>query len=94
MRTSIDLPDAVLTKAKEVARRRGTTLRELVIEGLHAVLDKQVRAPRFQLRDASYGQDGKDGLVEGLEETDWDRIRDLAYEGRGGEGRGGDGRGE
>jgi hypothetical protein len=81
MRTSIDMPDALLAKVRQVARRRGTTLRELVIEGLHAVLERQARAPRFRLRDASFG---KDGLVEGLDETDWDKIRDLSYEGRGG----------
>ena len=75
------MPDALLAKAKEVARHRGTTLKELVIEGLRAVLDKQARAPRFRLRDASFG---KGGLVDGLDETDWEKIRDLSYEGRGG----------
>ena len=58
------------------------TVRALVIEGLREVLAKQARTPAFRLRDASYG---KGGLAEGLDETDWDRIRDLAYEGRGGE---------
>ena len=81
MRTSIDVPDALLAKAKTVARQRGSTLRELVIEGLRDVLEKQARAPRFRLRDASFG---KGGLADGLDETDWERIRDLAYEGRGG----------
>ena len=38
------LHNTLLAKAKEVARRRGTTLRELVIEGLHTVLDRQARA--------------------------------------------------
>jgi hypothetical protein len=33
------------------------------------------------LRDASYGEGG---LVGGLAETDWDRIRELCYQGRGG----------
>ena len=82
MRTSIDVPDALLNKARKVARERGGTLRELVIEGLRAVLERQARAPRFRLRDASFF--GKGGLVEGLDETDWERIRDLSYEGRGG----------
>ena len=75
------MPDALLAKAKHVARQRGTTLRELVIEGLRTVVDRQARTPRFRLRDASYG---KGGLVEGLDETDWDKIRDISYEGRGG----------
>jgi diguanylate cyclase (GGDEF)-like protein len=81
MRTTIDLPDALFAKAKRLAHARGTTLRELTIEGLEAVIGQHRRAPKFRLRDASYG---KGGLVEGLDETDWDRIRDLAYEGRGG----------
>jgi hypothetical protein len=81
MRTSIDMPDALLAQARRVARSRGSTLRELVIEGLRGVLERQARAPRFRLRDASYG---KGGLVEGIDESDWERIRDASYEGRGG----------
>ena len=81
MRTTIDLPDALFAKARRLAHARGTTLRELMIEGLETVIDQNRRAPKFQLHDASYG---KGGLVEGLDETKWDRTRDLAYEGRGG----------
>jgi len=81
MRTTIDLPDALFAKAKKIAQARGTTLRELAIEGLQSVLDRAERKQAFRLRDASYG---KGGLVEGLAETDWDRIRDLSYQGRGG----------
>jgi hypothetical protein len=81
MRTSLDLPDALFAKAKRLAHARGTTLRELAIEGLEAVLDRHRRHAPFVLRDASYGEGG---LADGLDETDWDRIRDLAYEGRGG----------
>ena len=85
MRTSIEIPDALLAKARQVARHRGTTLKQIVIEGLHAVVDQQAKAPRFRMRDGSFG---KGGLNEGLDETDGDRIRELSYEGRGGEGRG------
>ena len=81
MRTSIDLPDALFAKAKRLAKARGTTLRELTIEGLETVLERHRPRATFRLRDASYGEGG---LTEGLDETDWDRIRDLAYEGRGG----------
>ncbi len=81
MRTSIDVPDALLAKVRQVARRRGCTLKELVIEGLHVVVEQQARAPRFRLRDASFG---KGGMAEGLDETDWEKVRDLSYDGRGG----------
>ena len=81
MRTSLDLPDALFAKAKRLAQARGTTLRELAIEGLEAVLERHRRRAPFRLQDASFGEGG---LTDGLDETDWDRIRDLAYEGRGG----------
>jgi hypothetical protein len=79
MRTTIDLPDALFAKAKRAARARNTTLRTLVIEGLRLVTAREATPARFRLPDASFG-DG--GLVDGLAETDWERIRDLAYEGR------------
>jgi hypothetical protein len=82
MRTTIDLPDALFARAKRAARARNTTLRTLVIEGLRLVTARDAASPaRFRLADASFGEGG---LVEGLAETDWDRIRDLAYEGRNG----------
>lgn len=81
MRTTIDVPDALFAKLKRIASARGTTLRKLTIEGLRTVLDGGERQKPFRLRDASAG---KGGLVEGLSETDWERIRELSYEGRGG----------
>jgi len=82
MRTSIDIPDPLLRQAKALARRRGKTVRALVVEGLHAVIERGAakRAP-YRLRDKSFGGDG---LVEGLSATDWERIRERTYEGRGG----------
>lgn len=81
MRTSIDIPDGLLSRAKRLAEDRGTTLREVVIEGLRSIVEQGSRRPApFRLRDAAFGAGG---LTEGLDETDWNRIRDLAYEGRG-----------
>jgi hypothetical protein len=81
MRTSMDIPDSLLARARRLAAARGTTLRQLVIDGLRAVVESAAhRAAPFRLRDASFGEGG---LTEGLDETDWDRIRDLTYEGRG-----------
>jgi len=82
MRTSIDIPDPLLHKARSVARSRKTTLRSILLEGLRSVLERegQKKAP-YELPDESFGQDG---LVEGLAPTDWEQIRAAAYEGRGG----------
>ena len=38
MKTTIEIPDALLKEAKDVAAARGTTLKELVATGLHAVV--------------------------------------------------------
>jgi hypothetical protein len=81
MRTTVDIPDSLLSKARRAARARKTTLRMLIIEGLQLVTQRDAMPSTFHLRDGSFG-DG--GLVDGLVETDWERIRDLAYEGRNG----------
>jgi hypothetical protein len=79
MRTSFELSNSLLERARRLAKRRGTTLRALVEEGLRRVLTESEPAP-FRLQDVPFGEGG---LVDGLAEGDWDRIRDLTYEGRG-----------
>ncbi|HSS38924.1 MAG TPA: hypothetical protein VLT58_09155 [Polyangia bacterium] len=81
MRTTIDLPDGLYARVRRFADATGRTLRDLTIEALEKALRDAARKPRFRLRDGSWGHGG---LVDGLDETDWDRIRDLTYEGRGG----------
>lgn len=46
MRTTIDLPDDVLRRAKIAAVERGSTLRELVIDALQNELDTPARRRR------------------------------------------------
>ncbi len=43
MKTTIEIPDGLLRRAKVAAAHRGVTLRELTIRGLEAVLEE--RAP-------------------------------------------------
>jgi hypothetical protein len=80
MKTTVEISEALLEEAKSAARREKTTLREFVEEGLREVLKKRSRRQEFRLRKATYK--GK-GLQPGLTEGSWERIRDLAYEGRG-----------
>lgn len=81
MKTTVEIPDALAEEAKALARRERTTLRALIEAGLRHVLRERGRPGRFELRDASFG--GR-GLQPGLREGDWERIREAAYEGRGG----------
>ena len=81
MKTTIELADALLDEARKVARREGTTVRALVEQGLRLVVAQRHRGANFRLRDASFGGGGLRPEVEG---ASWDRVRELAYEGRGG----------
>lgn len=80
MKTTIDLADPLLAEARKLARREGTTVRALVEQGLRLVLSQRRRGV-FRLRDASF--DGG-GLRPELDGASWERLRELAYEGRGG----------
>jgi len=80
MKTTVEITETLLEEAKSVARRERTTLRAFVEEGLRDVLQKRKRRREFRLRKATYR--GK-GLQPGLTEGSWERIRELAYEGRG-----------
>ncbi len=79
MKTSIEISDPLLNRARALAAREGKTLRELVEAGLRLVLEREERAEPFKLRDASVG--GR-GLVQGLRYDEWGKILEVAYEGR------------
>ncbi|MFL5262469.1 MAG: type II toxin-antitoxin system VapB family antitoxin [Anaeromyxobacteraceae bacterium] len=81
MKTTIDIADALLREARRAAERDGTTLRALVEEGLRHALRDRSAAQAYTLPDCSFR--GK-GLHPDAEGAGWDRIRELAYEGRGG----------
>ena len=81
MKTTIEIADALLADAKRVAAREGLTVRALVEQGLRRVMEERRRgAPGFKLRKAS--QKGR-GLQPGVDGASFDRLRELAYEGRG-----------
>ena len=82
MKTTIDIADAIMDKAREVAAREGVTVRSLVEEGLREVLARRgERRARFRLRDASFK--GK-GVQAGVDLNDWSAIGATIYGGRGG----------
>ena len=80
MKTTVDIADSLLAEAKRQAAEDATTLRELVEEGLRAVLAARKASGPVRLRDASFTGHG---LQPGVREGDWETIRDLIYEGRG-----------
>jgi hypothetical protein len=79
MRTSIDIPDRLIRRAKKLARQRGITFRQLVLDGLRAVVGPVTKSAAYRMQDRSFG---KGGLVEGLVWSDSERIDALVYGGR------------
>ena len=77
MKTTVEIPDALLEEARRLAAREGTTVRALVEEGLRATLAQRKRAGAFRLRRASFKGDGLQPAFTG---ASWDQIRDAAYD--------------
>lgn len=80
MKTTVEIPDAVLDEAREVAAREGTTVRALIETGLRREIHERKRRVRFRLRRASFKGRGLRPEAAG---ASWEQIRGLAYEGRG-----------
>ena len=81
MKTTVDISDALLERARDLLAAEKTTLRALIEEGLRLVIEEHAARKPFKLRQASFK--GR-GLQPGMQGADWETIRSLAYEGRGG----------
>jgi Bacterial antitoxin of type II TA system, VapB len=77
MKTTVNLPDELLRAAQELARREGTTLRNLIETGLRTVVNQRSSQSHFELVDASVNGRGLQPAFRGVP---WERIRDSIYE--------------
>jgi len=76
MKTTIDIAEPILRRAKRVAGEEGVTLRELAEEGLEMALQKRAsrKAKGFHL--VTFG----DPKAEPVS-VDWEALRGLVYPG-------------
>jgi len=81
MKTTVEIPDTLMREVRKLASRQHTTLRVLIVEGLRHVLSERRSSAGFRLRKASFKGNG---LQPELAGAPWERLRDMAYEGRGG----------
>jgi len=75
MKTTIELPDGLAERAREIARQQGVPLRAVIEAGLRAELDRRTAppaAPEFRFRTV-----GGSGLRPGVDPSE---LRDRAYE--------------
>ncbi|MBK9316957.1 MAG: DUF2191 domain-containing protein [Acidobacteria bacterium] len=80
MKTTVNISDSLLEEARKVAARDKTTVRDLIERGLRRILADRKRAREFRLRKATFKGEG---LQPGVADANWERIRDLIYEGHG-----------
>ncbi len=80
MKTTIDISDSLLLRAKQLAKEQNVTLRSLAEEGLRKVIEE--RSAREPCRVSPITFRGK-GLSPEYQGASWERIRDAAYGGRG-----------
>ena len=76
VKSTFDINDALLERAKRHARRAGKPLRALVEEGLRRVLDEGSQIRRYDLPDRSVG---KAGGPNPLEQLSWQDLRSEIY---------------
>ncbi|MGH7563498.1 MAG: type II toxin-antitoxin system VapB family antitoxin [Gemmatimonadota bacterium] len=80
MKTTVEIADALLAEARQVARRDGTTLRALIEQGLRRIVGERSESREFELRKVSFGGEGLGPDVAG---GSWEEIRRRIYEDRG-----------
>jgi len=77
VKTTIDVPDALLAEARELARRERTTVRALVADGLRRVLDERAIERDEPPPEPVFR--GRLGVRPGVDLGDWDALREVTY---------------
>jgi hypothetical protein len=81
MKTTVQIPDALLAEIQAIATKNKTTLRALMQEGLmHVVERERMKKKPFKLKDCSVGPKK---VNEELLGRQWEDIVDLVYGDRG-----------
>ena len=76
MKTTLDIQDELLARAKRHAQRTGRPLRAVVEEGLRQVLITAATHRRYRLPDYSVGEAGG---RDPLEAYSWQDLREVIY---------------
>lgn len=77
MKTTIDVPEVLLARAKLHARVAGVPLRAVVAEGLRLLLEADESVEPYRLPDLSVGDPRAD---DPLEAYSWQDLSEAVYE--------------
>ena len=76
MKTTLEIQDELLRRAKLHARKKGRTLRSVVEEGLRAALADEPIKNTYRLPDMRVGDPNAEFP---LEKYSWEELRDIIY---------------
>lgn len=76
VKTTLEIQDTLMLRAKRLSKQTGRPLRALVEEGLRLVLAGSERRGAYQLPDLSVGTAGGPNPLEGYS---WQALRDEIY---------------
>lgn len=79
MKTTVEIAEDLFMRSREVAQREGTTLRNLIEEGLRAALARREQTSPYHWPDLSTAGEG----AVDIEQGSWESLRDRIYAGRG-----------
>lgn len=75
MKTTIDIADSLLDRAKRAARLANITLRELTEEGLELALQRRSQTTRPHVQFVTFR--GAEGAP--APNLDWEQLREMVY---------------
>lgn len=79
MKTTVEIADSLLERAKRHGRRTGRSVRALIEEGLRLVLRAETERGPYRMPDCSVGDPSQGNP---LEQLSWQDLREHIYEGR------------
>lgn len=79
MKTTVEINDMLLERARHRAKETGQPLRAVIEDGLRQLLAKPLPKTKYKMKDLSYGNPDDPDPMQNLT---WEEIRDIIYEGR------------
>ena len=76
MKTTIDIADDLLLRAKQEAKASQTTLRSLIEAGLREILGRSAASKRRPVEPVTFRGEGLQAEFRG---TGWDAVREAVY---------------
>jgi hypothetical protein len=81
MKTTIHISDGLYNRCKDLIRKKHTSLRALVEEGLSVTVERHENPAHFEFSPVTFGGDG---VREEFRTARWETVREEIYKDRGG----------